>query len=67
MNRPKDMPKTKYSYDVYDADTEEFIGKAVAVSEEQACNMVRFRNRNSGEPNGGYKESHPMIAFLSRN
>lgn len=67
MQKPKDMPKTKYSYDVYDAETEEFIGKAVAVSEEQACNLVRFRNRNSAEPNGGYKEDHPMVAFLSRD
>ena len=67
MEKPKDMPKTKYEYDVYDAETEQFIGRAVAVSEKQACNLVRFRARNSAEPNGGYKENHPMIAFLSRN
>ena len=35
----------------------EFVGQTRAVSASQACNNVRYRNRNRKNPHGGYAES----------
>lgn len=62
------MKKEKQKYEVYrcsriiDLDNgvaytsvkREFIGNTYAVSEKQAMNNVRFRQRSSANPNGGY-------------
>lgn len=54
----------KQKYDVYLVGTghgcyaknyaKHFLGSTYAVSAEQACNNVRYRQRTKGAPNGGY-------------
>lgn len=71
MEKPKRYDRTspcdndgrKHEYAVYDFDNF-FIGRAVAVSSAQACNLVRFRNRDIVRPNGGYADDYPMYAVL---
>lgn len=58
------MKKTKKHYNVYYIGTgngcytenysKTFLGDVWAVSEEQACNYVRYRYRDKERPNGGY-------------
>lgn len=62
MKRIRDSGKQKY--DVYLIGTgtgcyaknyaKHFLGSTYAVSPEQACNNVRYRQRTNGAPNGGY-------------
>ncbi len=71
MNKPRNYDRTppcdgdgrKHKYDVYDFD-DCYVGSAVAVSKAQACNLVRFRNRDIVRPNGGYADDYPMYAVL---
>ena len=54
----------KQKYDVYLVGTghccfikdyaKHYLGSTYAVSAEQACNNVRYRQRTKGAPNGGY-------------
>lgn len=56
--------KDKHKYDVYvigkgygcyaEDYCKTFVGTTWAISEEQACNNVRFRMRDDDNPNGGY-------------
>lgn len=69
MEKPRMYEETppvksrKQKYDVFDVFSGEYVGSAVAVSEAQACNLVRYRSRDNERPNGGYKEDNPLYAM----